>query len=296
MLNKEKYYVLEKTTQYIEDKIKNEERFTNKDIAKYVGYDEQYLSKIFKEQFNVTIQEYFVKRKMYLASNDLLKTDELIRTIASKYGYSEDGFIKAFKKFNKITPKQFRKERKERNMFIETNITEYIEELNDFFEIESYEIKEKNEIKVIGLIETSEFSSSDFGLKCMFLENKLEEELGECFCNNFIELTRFKENYFEYMYATLYNEFDIYSKKLNIKILPKQKWLIIKGKSFSKEYAINYSKAYGLRIVLPNLKEYKENQNSYILAFSKYNFEKYIEYNEQYKEAEVEVWIPIIEK
>ena len=111
MLNKEKYYVLEKTTQYIEDKIKNEERFTNKDIAKYVGYDEQYLSKIFKEQFNVTIQEYFVKRKMYLASNDLLKTDELIRTIASKYGYSEDGFIKAFKKSFGITPHKYKKTR-----------------------------------------------------------------------------------------------------------------------------------------------------------------------------------------
>lgn len=293
MLNKEKYYVLEKTTQYIEDKIKNEERFTNKDIAKYVGYDEQYLSKIFKEQFNITIQEYFVKRKMYLASNDLLNTNELIRTIASKYGYSEDGFIKAFKKFNKITPKQFRKERKERNIFSETNITEYIEELNDFFEIESYEIKEKNEIKVIGLIEMSEFSSSDFRLKCMFLENKLEEELEMCFCNNFIELTLFKENYFEYMCATLYNEFDIYSERLKVKILPKQKWLIIKGKSFSKENAINYSKVYGLRIVLPRLKEYKENQNSYTLAFSKYNFEKY---NEEYKKSEVEVWIPIIEK
>lgn len=301
MSNKEMSDMLEKATKYIEKRIENEENISNKDIAKYVGYDEKYLSKKFKDASGITIQEYITKRKMDLASRDLLKTKDLVRTIASKYGYSEDGFIKAFSKFNKITPKQFRKKGVMRNEFGRIiNIYDIEEELTTFFKFESYEIREKNEIKLIGLSETSEFPNSDFFIKCMFLENKLKEELRECLSNNFIELKQFKENHFEYMLATIYNEFDEFSKSLKIKTLPSQKWLIIKGKSFSKKEAIDYSTFYGINKILPNLNEYKENPNSYIIAFNRHNFEEYYEEELDEKQiilsVEVEVWIPIIEK
>ncbi len=301
MSNKEMSNTLEKVINYIESKIKNEEIISNKNIAQYIGYDEQYLSKKFRDTFGMTIQKYITKRKMDFASRDLLKTSDLVRTIASKYGYSEDGFIKAFTKFNKITPKQFRKNGVMRNEFGRViTYDDYEKELTDFFRFESYEIREKNEIKLIGLIENSEFMNTNFYMECMyFLEGKLKEELGECISDNFVELKQFQENHFEYMLATIYNEFDEYSNSLKIKILPKQKWLIIKGKSFSKKEAIEYSTSYGINKILPNLKEYKENLNSYTIAFDRYNF---IEYSEELTEEPiklnvgVEVWIPIIEK
>ncbi|MCI8277249.1 MAG: helix-turn-helix domain-containing protein [Clostridia bacterium] len=301
MSNKEMSSTLKKVINYIESKIKNEEIISNKNIAKYVGYDEQYLSKKFKDTFDMTMQKYITKRKMDLASRDLLETNNLVRAIASKYGYSEDGFIKAFTKFNKITPKQFRKNGVMRNEFSRITICDdYEKELANFFKFESYDIKEKSEIKLIGIIESSEFMNLDFYMECMyFIEDKLKEELGECVSDNFIELKQFQENHFEYMLATIYNEFDEYSNSLEIKTLPRQKWLIIKGKSFSKKEAIEYSTSYGINKILPNLKKYKEDLNSYIIAFDRYNF---VEYYEELTEEPVklnvgvEVWIPIIEK
>ena len=47
--------VFNKAIEYIEEKIKNSEEITNKDIADICGYEQHYCSKIFQKYANMNI-------------------------------------------------------------------------------------------------------------------------------------------------------------------------------------------------------------------------------------------------
>lgn len=55
--------VFNKAIEYIEEKIKNSEEITNKDIAEICGYEQHYCSKIFQKYANMNIQKYVKKKK-----------------------------------------------------------------------------------------------------------------------------------------------------------------------------------------------------------------------------------------
>lgn len=58
-----------------------------------------------------TVSEYIRNRRLALAGNDLLVTDEKIIDIAVKYGYdSPDSFTKAFTRFHGVTPTSVRRD------------------------------------------------------------------------------------------------------------------------------------------------------------------------------------------
>ncbi len=58
-----------------------------------------------------TVSEYIRNRRLALAGNDLLVTDEKVIDIALKYGYdSPDSFTKAFTRFHGVTPACVRKD------------------------------------------------------------------------------------------------------------------------------------------------------------------------------------------
>ena len=104
--------VFNKAIEYIEEKIKNSEEITNKDIADICGYEQHYCSKIFQKYANMNIQEYVKRRKMSFAFGKLITSKENISDIAEKYLYSADGFTKAFKDVFGITPIQLRRREK----------------------------------------------------------------------------------------------------------------------------------------------------------------------------------------
>lgn len=105
---------LNKIINHIEENLK----INNKDdkdllliseISKAMNISISALNNLFNRGCPVTIHEYIVKRRMCLASHDLIETKENIINIAQKYGYSSDSFTKIFKKTYGLTPREYRK-------------------------------------------------------------------------------------------------------------------------------------------------------------------------------------------
>lgn len=101
--------IIGNSIQYMEDHIT--ENITVEDVAKGVGVSSFYFQKGFSMLCGFSVSEYIRNRRLALAGNDLLVTDEKIIDIAMKYGYdSPDSFTKAFTRFHGVTPTSVRKD------------------------------------------------------------------------------------------------------------------------------------------------------------------------------------------
>ena len=97
------------SVQYIEDHIT--EDISAENIAKAVGVSPFYFQKGFAMLCGFSVAEYIRNRKLALAGNDLLITDDKVIDIAMKYGYdSPDSFTKAFTRFHGVSPSSVRKD------------------------------------------------------------------------------------------------------------------------------------------------------------------------------------------
>lgn len=97
------------SVQYIEDHIT--EDVTADEVAKAVGVSTFYFQKGFSMLCGFSPAEYIRNRRLALAGNDLLMTDEKIIDIAMRYGYdSPDSFTKAFTRFHGVSPSSVRRD------------------------------------------------------------------------------------------------------------------------------------------------------------------------------------------
>lgn len=87
----------------------NENLLTLSKISKKLNYSPTIIQTLFKKYCKITIHEYILKRKMSLASYDLIQTTDNIIDIATKYGYNPDSFNRAFKKIYSCSPTSYRK-------------------------------------------------------------------------------------------------------------------------------------------------------------------------------------------
>ena len=80
------------------------------DVAQKLNVTPQYLSKVFKEDTGITFKEYLTELRIEL-SKTLLKSGDLsIKEICYQVGYNDTSyFIRAFKKFEGLTPKDYQK-------------------------------------------------------------------------------------------------------------------------------------------------------------------------------------------
>ena len=80
------------------------------DVASYVHLNEEYFSRLFKQQTGETFKDYVMMEKMREAQK-LLKNSRLsVSIIASKVGYDNfSHFSKMFKKITDQTPQEYRK-------------------------------------------------------------------------------------------------------------------------------------------------------------------------------------------
>lgn len=291
MADKEIIEKLNSSMKYIEDSIKKGENITNEKLSKILGYEQHYFAKRFREFFGHSIQEYIKKRKMTLASYELINSKKKIIDIASKYGYSTDGFTKAFRDVHKITPKQFRKLGKIQNEYV-TMIAEDIETLP--FEIKSCNILDKEEMKFVGLLEKSQYNNIEFFEKCMHLKNEFET-FAMFNCNNrYYEISHNLKQKYEYILAYYYNPLEKFPKEFETIKIHKQKWLIVEGTSYCLDSAIRYCRGFALNKWLKEHKEYEIDDN-YEIAFQKINYD-YIQDSIEKYEVWAEIWIPIKEK
>ncbi|MBO5112430.1 MAG: AraC family transcriptional regulator [Lachnospiraceae bacterium] len=101
--------IIGNSVQYMEDHIT--EDITVESVAKNAGVSSFYFQKGFAMLCGFSVSEYIRNRRLALAGNDLLVTDEKIIDIAMKYGYdSPDSFTKAFTRFHGVTPTAVRKD------------------------------------------------------------------------------------------------------------------------------------------------------------------------------------------
>ena len=103
-----RYPLLENIFIYIEKHIK--EDITLNSIIENCAISQGYLSRIFREQFKVSVTEYLHMRKLHLAKGYFYFTEDSIAEVAFRLGYNESSyFSKVFKKFENMTVKQYKK-------------------------------------------------------------------------------------------------------------------------------------------------------------------------------------------
>lgn len=90
-------------------RINSDQMLSVYDISEHFQYNEDYLSKLFKKTFRISIKDYIINQKIERAKYYLLNTNYTIKQIASMLNFNESNtFIKYFKYHENITPTNFR--------------------------------------------------------------------------------------------------------------------------------------------------------------------------------------------
>lgn len=102
-----RYSILRKVFIYIDEHI-NEEIHLNS-IVKSCNISQGYLSRIFREQFGISVTEYLHMKKIHLAKTYFYFNRDSIVDVSFKLGYNESSyFSKVFKKYENMTVKEYK--------------------------------------------------------------------------------------------------------------------------------------------------------------------------------------------
>ncbi|HLR67459.1 MAG TPA: helix-turn-helix domain-containing protein [Virgibacillus sp.] len=100
--------IIHETINYIEDHL--HESLTMDDLAKQAGFSKFHFHRIFCSVIGTSITEYIRMRRLANASAALLYTNERILDIAFYYYFeSQEAFTRAFKKYYRLPPRQYRR-------------------------------------------------------------------------------------------------------------------------------------------------------------------------------------------
>ncbi|WP_394884493.1 AraC family transcriptional regulator [Clostridium butyricum] len=98
---------LEKSIDFIKDNYSTNIKIN--DIANYIGINRSYLTNIFKNNINVSPQEFLVDFRIDKACELLKSSNSSIKSVANSVGYSDPlTFSKIFKKLKGESPKNYR--------------------------------------------------------------------------------------------------------------------------------------------------------------------------------------------
>ena len=98
---------IEKVIQYIHCNLDHE--IHRSDIAKWVNFNEDYVSRMFKKEKGISLKEYIIREKMKLARDLLRTTNFSIGAIATKVGFDNfSHFSMTYKKIMGVTPMEER--------------------------------------------------------------------------------------------------------------------------------------------------------------------------------------------
>lgn len=102
-----KPYQVEKCRTYIGENIYR--RITVEEIARTVGRNPHYLSRLFFEYERITLKDYIQREKMDSACHMLRFSSQSIAEIALRFGYkSQSKFTEVFRKWQGMTPTEYR--------------------------------------------------------------------------------------------------------------------------------------------------------------------------------------------
>lgn len=272
---------------YIEENLT--ENITIEEISKKVCISPFYFQRGFAMLCGYTVGEYIRKRRLSLAGNDLINTNQKIIDIALKYGYdSPDSFTKAFIRFHGVTPTSIRKGAIIKSFApLKLNI-----ELKGGYTMD-YKIVEKEEFKVVGISKVFKYENAFEDVPKLwedfFRTGKSQYICGKYGIGNDKEM---KGNDFEYMIADDYDSNKELPKEFITKVIPKHTWVIFPciGNT-SKTMAETNKKIFS---------EWFPNSNDYEIAEG-YNIEMYSDPTKYPKGVQdenyyCEIWIPIKRK
>lgn len=96
---------------YLDNHFDQDIRIT--EIADKMYVSQHYLSRSFTKQFGKSITEYLVEKRLEKVRRDLLETEKSITDVAFSAGFSSiNSFNRLFKKYQGLTPSEYRKETK----------------------------------------------------------------------------------------------------------------------------------------------------------------------------------------
>ena len=280
--------IIGNSIQYIEDHIT--EDITVEDVAKCVGVSPFYFQKGFAMLCGFSVSEYIRNRRLALAGNDLLVTQEKIIDIAMKYGYdSPDSFTKAFTRFHGVTPTSVRKDAVLLKSFAPLKLKISLEGgyLMD------YKIVRKEEFTVIANAKTFPYEGAKESIP-QFWQEHFQSGKGAVVCGWYginIDLEMGQEN-FEYLIADPYNPQKEVPEGYEIRTIPAFEWAVFpcRGAMPTALQDVN-TKIY--TEWLPALKEY-EFAAGYCVEY--YDDPTKYEQGTLDENYYCEIWIPIKKK
>ena len=90
-------------------RVNADRRITVRDVARQFGYHEDYLTRIFQEQFGVGLKQYINMERMKRIKSLLLTTEYPLKEISLLCGFSDyKGFLKYFQYHEEASPSAFR--------------------------------------------------------------------------------------------------------------------------------------------------------------------------------------------
>lgn len=103
--------VVSKVKSYIKEHIA--ESLNVEMLARLVNLSADYLTKVFKRECKITLNDYIIQQRMFLAKELLITTDMSVNRVSDKIGYSNYSyFSKAFKKYYGISPREMQQKNK----------------------------------------------------------------------------------------------------------------------------------------------------------------------------------------
>ena len=280
--------IIGNSIQYMEEHIT--EDITVEDVAKEVGVSSFYFQKGFAMLCGYTVSEYIRNRRLALAGNELLVTEEKIIDIAMKYGYdSPDSFTKAFTRFHGVTPTSVRKDEVLLKSFAPLKIKISLEGgyLMD------YKIVKKEAFTVIANAKTFPYEGAKEIIP-QFWQEHFQSGKGAVVCGWYginIDLEMGQEN-FEYLIADPYNPQKEVPEGFVTRTIPAFDWAVFpcRGAMPTALQDVN-TKIY--TEWLPALKEY-EFAAGYCVEY--YDNPTKYEKGTQDENYYCEIWIPVKKK
>ncbi len=108
-------YTIENITEYIDFSLSENLRVV--DIAEQCGLSYSCFAKKFRERYGISCKQYIEKMRVYKAEEFLMFTDFDLNYISQETGFSDcSHFIKNFKRYKGVTPKQFRSSRRKKRI------------------------------------------------------------------------------------------------------------------------------------------------------------------------------------
>lgn len=273
---------------YIENNLTEDIKM--EEIAKHACISPFYFQKGFAMLCGFTVGEYIRNRRLTLAGNDLISTDQKIIDIALTYGYdSPDSFTKAFYRFHGVTPTAVRKEGAMIKTFAPLKVSLVLKGGYTM----NYKIVEKEAFTVMGVAGNFKYETAMMEVPKLwqdfFMTGKNKVVCGMYGINMDLQMNG---NEFTYMIADDYKPAMEVPEGFVTKTIPKHIWAVFacKGPSAKTIQEINKNI---FSEWLPNCKEYEIAEG--------YNIEMYTDASQypmgvQDENYYGEIWIPVKKK